>query len=301
MKYTLKNTNERINSLEKKLDEILSKLENPKVEDDADSIYELNIETLERRFGLLEYPAEIVTEIKMRSDKFTDENDNVFVQLPAMYYIIDNEDDKNVSIKFSFHEFENANRLEPQAISKYKNSWINGKIRSIPNVAPDCSQFSYIKSKKLCKWANGEMLNWKTILYIQIIWLFAYGTKENAKILPNEDYSLKESRDCGFADTGKGVGEFLGIEQLFTSGRNLFDFDGWYIDTDLFLLFKKLSDLLATKYNDMFGAWGDYCNCKGHDYKAAFNIEWSFDMNSSWDYDCIYALRLCKPYNDDEI
>ena len=128
----------------------------------------LNIETLERKNAI----EDIIGEVKNKSYEFTDENENVFVQLPGIYFTMSDEN----TIEFSFDKFEDAKKLEPQAISKYKNSWIEGKIRSIPNVAPDVNQFSYNKSNKLCNWVKGELLNWKTILYIQIIWLVAYGT-----------------------------------------------------------------------------------------------------------------------------
>ncbi|WP_281512235.1 hypothetical protein [Mammaliicoccus vitulinus] len=284
-KLTLNNTNKRIDVLEQKLNKILNLLE------ESDSTKEakpkkffINIETMEHS------NKGIVNQVKFLSTEFTDENDNFFVQLPKIWVNIK----ENPIIKVSLFPQDGYMELTPQAISKYKNSWIDGKVRSIPNVAPDLNQFSYLKSLKLCKWANGEMLNWKTVLYIQLVWLCEYGTIQNNDILPNEKYNWSSERDCAFGDTGKGIGEFLGIEQLFTSGRNLVDLSN--PETELWGLYKEWNFDKDFNPNEKFALWCDYN--PDEESEAGFFSDWYGDVRyASWYGDDV-ALRLCKkPYS----
>ena len=135
------------------------------------------------------------------------------------------------------------------------------------------------------------MLNWKTILYIQIIWLVAYGTKNNNDILPNEDYKWNTERDCAFADTGKGIGEFLGIEQLFTSGRNFVDFKDWDKIKELWTLYVSWNYSSDFNPTGKFGLWGDYN--KDEDSKSVFFSRWNDGFYTAWN-DAYYGVRLCK-------
>lgn len=230
---------------------------------------------------------EFLNYVKSLSEEFEDEHKNIYVDLPTIYVSVTNK-----IIHFSFDEVAGYIKLQPQKVSKYKNSLVDGKIRSIPDVAPNFSQFSFNKATKFCKWVDGEQLNWKTVLYIQIMWAYAYGTKNNNDILPNEKYNWNTERDCAFGDTGRGVGEFLGIEQLFTSGRNFVDISGIYcIDDALWRLYKKWNFSQNFDPNNKFAVWGDYD--PGANSYAPFFSTWYSGFRDCWNYD-ISAVRLCK-------
>ena len=230
---------------------------------------------------------EFLNYVESISEKIEDEHKNIYVKLPTIYI-----NTVGRIIYFSFNEIAGYIKLQPQLVSKYKNSWIDGKVRSIPNVAPDLNQFSYLKSLKLCRWVNGEMLNWKTVLYFQIMWAYAYETKENNDILPNEQYEWSNERDCAFGDTGKGIGEFLGIEQLFTSGRNLVDLSN--PETELWGLYKEWNFDKDFNPNEKFALWGDYN--PDEESEAGFFSYWRGRVYDAWTDDD-GALRLCKkPY-----
>lgn len=278
---TLKQTNKRIDSLEEKIEQILLKFDNLFVENKI--VYQLNKETLVSDCTNAD---EILDLVKSKSKEFTDEHDNVYVQLPTIWLII-----KDTELSFGFEKIDGAIELKPQAISKYKNSLVEGKIRSIPNHAPDFTQFSLNKSTKFCKWVDGEQLNWKTVLYIQIMWAYAYQTKNNDKILPNENWKWDSTRDCGFNDTGKGIGEFLEIEQLFTSGRNFVSFDNREELSDLWDLYVSWNYDSDFDADNKFGLWGDYD--RNGTSKGAFYSFWDYEFSFAWNYD-YYGVRLCK-------
>lgn len=218
---------------------------------------------------------------------YTDEYANEYVILPPIY--VRKMEDSKVLVSLS--QFLGGIELKPQMISRYKNSLINGQCRSVPNVAPNFSQFSYNKSKKFAKWVGGEIMNWKTQLYIQLVYLAIYGTKKNDDYLPNEDYHWNEERDCGFGNTGKGIGEFLGIEQLFTSGRNFISLDGYNDNLVLWDLYKKINFDSDFDPNVKYGVWGS-CD-KNPNSSAPFYSNWCDDFGYTWNTG-IYGLRLCK-------
>lgn len=279
---TLKSTNERIDSLESKLDQILKALS--KDNEYEETLFEINTKTLqsgERN------PEGFIKLFKSKSKEFVDEHENIFVQLPTIWVKFDEDE-----LLFVFEEKEDYIKFQPQAISKYKGALVEGKLRSIPNVAPDFTQFSFNKATKFCKWVDGEQLNWKTVLYIQIMWAYAYGTKNNNDILPNEKYNWINERDCAFGDTGRGVGEFLGIEQLFTSGRNFVDISGIYcIDDALWSLYKKWNFNESFDPSGKFAVWGDYD--PDEDSKAVFFSAWGDGFGGCWGAGGS-AVRLCK-------
>lgn len=284
---TLKKINERVDSLEEKIDQILNATKNNYSDSKSKEIetYLLNVETLKSDCT---NPDDFLNLVKSKSKEFTDEHKNIYVQLPTIWLHCIGNNEYN----FTFEPVYGAIELQPQAISKYKNSLVEGKIRSIPNHAPDFTQFSFNKANKFCKWVDGEQLNWKTMFYIQIMWAYAYQTKNNDKILPNENWKWTQERDCGFNDTGKGIGEFLGIEQLFTSGRNFVSFDNrdeledlW----DLYVSWNYDSDFDA---DNKFGIWGDYD--KKTTSKCAFCSGWLYVFSYAWLNGNYWAVRLCK-------
>lgn len=220
---------------------------------------------------------------------YIDEYANEYVILPPIY--VRKMGDSKVLVSLS--QFLGGIELKPQMISRYKNSLIDGKCRSIPNVAPNFTQISYNKSNKFAEWADGEIMNWKTQLYIQLVYLAIYGTKKNDDYLPNEDSDWNEERDCAFGDTGKGIGEFLGIEQLFTSGRNFISFDGHDNNLVLWDLYKGINFDYNFDPNMKYGIWGDYD--KSHNSSAPFCSSWSDGFRSTWFNGCC-GLRLCKTY-----
>lgn len=279
----LKETNEKIDLLEEKLNKIINLL-TPKEDNKANTMtYGLNTKTLTSDCN---NPDDFLNLVKSKSQEFTDEHDNVYVQLPTIWLKINGK-----QLLFSFDEMNDWIELQPQAISKYKNSLVDGKIRSIPNHAPDFSQFSFNKATKFCHWVDGEQLNWKTVLYIQIMWAYAYQTKGNNNFLPNENWKWDETRDCGFGDTGKGIGEFLGIEQLFTSGRNFVSFDNREESSDLwnlYILWNYDSDFDA---DNQFGLWGDFD--KNESTYSAFFSGWDNRLDTAWSGGS-GGVRLCK-------
>lgn len=220
---------------------------------------------------------------------YTDEYANEYVILPPIY--VRKMGDSKVLVSLS--QFLGGIELKPQMISRYKNSLIDGQCRSIPNVAPNFTQFSYNKSKKFAEWVGGEIMNWETQLYIQLVYLAIYGTKKNDACIPNEDYHWNEERDCAFGDTGKGIGEFLGIEQLFTSGRNFISFDGRDGKLILWDLYKEINFDSNFNPNMKYGIWGDYD--KNPKSFAPFRWVWTSDFVSTWNSGSS-GLRLCKTY-----
>lgn len=218
---------------------------------------------------------------------YTDEYGNEYVVLPTIYF----RETGDNKLTISLSQLIGGTELKPQMISKYKNSLIDGKCRSIPNVAPNFTQFSYNKSKKFAEWVGGEIMDWKTQLYIQLVYLAIYGTEENDKYIPNEDYDWNEERDCAFGDTGKGIGEFLGIEQLFTSGRNFISFDGYEDNLILWNLYKEINFNSNFDPNGKYGVWGD-CN-KNSNSSAPFCSDWLDRFYPTWDSG-LNGLRLCK-------
>jgi|GEM_PF-2639708 len=257
---TLKALNEKIEALTNKLDLLLTQ----KMEKDP-IVYRFehdgNFNDIKVTNGL---PPIITTEI-------TDENGNVFVNFPTIYV-----DWVSEVLAISLEKLSGFIELTPQRISKYKNALIDGKVRSISGVAPNFNQMSYLRFEEFIKWAGGEMLNWKTVLYLQILWLFTKKTKETK----GEDYNWNTERYTGYQNTGKGIGEFLGIEQLF-SGYTLFSLEN--NDDPLFELFKKMGMETAEDYNDKFGY-----------YRNFFDTRWYGGFYVAW-YDGDYgSARLCK-------
>lgn len=280
---TLKKINKRIDSLEEKINQLLNAIRNNKKDSQIIETYLLNVENLKSDCT---NPDEFLNLVKSKLKEFTDEHKNVYVQLPTIWLII-----KDTELSFDFEKIDGAIELKPQAISKYKNSLVEGQIRSIPNHAPDFTQFSFNKATKFCNWVDGEQLNWKTVLYIQIMWAYAHQMKNNDEFLPNEDLKWDEERDCGFDDTGKGIGEFLGIEQLFTSGRNFVSFDNREESSDLWDLYVSWNYDSDFDADNKFGLWGDYnINCNS---KSAFFSGWSSGFGYAWSAD-FSGVRLCK-------
>ncbi|MFA7449222.1 MAG: hypothetical protein WCY90_00140 [Bacilli bacterium] len=255
---TLKALNEKIEALTNKLDLLLTQ----KMEKDP-IVYRFehdgNFNDIKVTNGL---PPIITTEI-------TDENGNVFVNFPTIYV-----DWVSEVLAISLEKLSGFIELTPQRISKYKNALIDGKVRSISGVAPNFNQMSYLRFEEFIKWAGGEMLNWKTVLYLQILWLFTKKTKETK----GEDYNWNTERYTGYQNTGKGIGEFLGIEQLF-SGYTLFSLEN--NDDPLFELFKKMGMETAEDYNDKFGY-----------YRNFFDTRWFGRFDGAWDDGG--SARLCK-------
>lgn len=287
---TLKQTNERIDLLEEKIEQILNVIKSNNKNSQRIETYWLNINNLESNCTNAD---NFLNLVKAKSKEFTDKHDNVYVQLPTIWIIFKDETlefifDKN---ELAFIEPDTYEELKPQAISKYKNSLVDGKIRSIPNHAPDFTQFSFNKSTKFCNWVDGEQLNWETVLYIQIMWAYAYQTKKNNEFLPNETWKWDNARDCGFNDTGKGIGEFLGIEQLFTSGRNFVSFDNRKKFSDLWNLYVSWNYNSDFDACNKYGLWGDYDRNAAS--KSAFFSGWGDEFNLAWD-DGYYGVRLCK-------
>ena len=258
---TLKALNEKIETLTNKLDLLLTQ----KMKKDP-IVYRFehdgNFNDIKVTNGL---PPIITTEI-------TDENGNVFVNFPTIYV-----DWVSEVLAISLEKLSGFIELTPQRISKYKNALIDGKVRSISGVAPNFNQMSYLRFEEFIKWAGGEMLNWKTVLYLQILWLFTKKTKETK----GEDYKWNTERYTGYQNTGIGIGEFLGIEQLF-SGYTLFSLEN--NDDPLFELFKKMGmEKSSDGYNDKLGY-----------YRNFFDARWSYWFGFAWNYVNGYSARLCK-------
>lgn len=260
-KLTLLGLNEKIEKLTYKLELLLA----DKKEKDQKPIIELFNLTHDGKFNNIKLDNELT---KKRFNEFIDENDNEFVQLTPIYVKF-----SETTIQIAFQEFAGAYELVPQYISKYKNALIEGKVRSVHGVAPNFNQMSYLRFEEFIKWAGGEMLNWKTVLYLQILWLFTKKTKETK----GEDYNWNTERYTGYQNTGKGIGEFLGIEQLF-SGYTLFSLEN--NDDPLFELFKKMGMETAEDYNDKFGY-----------YRNFFGTRWGNGFYDAW---VSASARLCK-------
>lgn len=273
---TIRELEKRLEQLEKTIDKLCK--ENAKKE------YQFHVKKMTSNCT---NPEDFLNLVKSKSEEFTDNYGNVYVQLPTIYLQYLGSDEYRFAFEPTNEEME---ELIPQAISKYKNSLINGQIRSIPNVAPNFNQMSYNKVTKFCGWVEGEQLNWKTVLYIQIMWAYAYQTKNNNDILPNENWEWDKERDCGFDNTGKGIGEFLGIEQLFTSGRNFVSFASRDEGSDLWKLYALWNYGSNFDADKKLGIWGDYNEEK--DSQSAFFFCWNFDFDYAWGNDC--SVRLCK-------
>lgn len=287
-KLTIKSTNERIDSLESKLDLIIKKLNTSK------SINEVATSKQYKQYCIVNIKDGAIIDGHLDnivSEDIIDEFANFYVKLTPLF--VKQLDDNQVML--STEEFEEAVELVPQLISKYKNSLINGQCRSIPNVAPDFTQLSYNKSKKFAEWVGGEIMNWETQLYIQLVYLATYGTKKNDDYIPNEDWNWDAERDCGFGDTGQGIGEFLEIEQLFTSGKNFISFGGYDDESKscLWNIYKSLNDDVKFNPSNRFGIWGDYG--KTSDSIAPFWFDGVRGFYYSWNGDG-YGLRLCKAF-----
>ena len=288
-KLTLKSTNERIERLEKMIESFLERygyVENSKGDINSRLYFSINFATLKSD---CKNSSDFLNMVEIKSSEFTDDYGNVYVQLPPIWinlekkhFTFENQDDN-----------ENFISLRPQAISKYKNSLIEGKIRSIANVAPNFNQVSFNKSTKFCNWVNGEQLNWLTVLYIQIMWVFAYQTKHNDDILPNENYKWNEERDCAWENTGNDIGKFLGIEQLFTSGKNFVSFEEVEENKELWKIYKQWNYHEEFDDKNRFGLWGDYDNDESS--ISPFFSGASHFFHYSWDCD-FYSVRLCKKH-----
>lgn len=212
-------------------------------------------------------------EIALRRKFITDDNENEFVQLPTIYVAFNEE-----QITISFEKLDReSHKLVPQLVSRYKNALIEGKVRSLTGVAPNFNQMSYLRFNEFVKLAGGEMLHWKTILYLQILWLFINKTKETTA----EDYEWDIARYTGYGDTGNAISEFLGIEQLF-SGYTFFNLSN-HKDDHLFELFKQMGMEKADNYGNKFGY-----------YKNFFDSRWNGWFDFAWNYDYDYSARLCK-------
>lgn len=286
-KLTIKSTNERIDSLESKLDLIIKKLNT------SESINEV---TTSKQYCIVNIRTGAIIDGYLEnlvSEDVIDEFNNYYVKLTPLF--VKPLDDNQV--KISTKEFEGAVKLVPQLISKYKNSLIKGQCRSIPNVAPNFTQFSYNKAKQFADLVDGEIMNWETQLYIQLVYLATYGTKKNDDYIPNEDCNWDAERDCGFGDTGQGIGEFLGIEQLFTSGKNFISFGGYDDESKscLWNIYKLLNYDVKLKPSNGFGIWGDYG--KTSDSIAPFWFNWVRGFYYCWNSDG-YGLRLCKAFEE---
>lgn len=283
---TLKSTNERIDSLESKLDLIIKKLNT------SESTNEVKAS---KQYCIIDIEEGKIIDGKLEnilSEDIIDDFDNYYVRLtPLFVKALDNN-----QVMVSHEEFEGSIKLIPQMISKYKNSLINGQCRSIPNVAPNFTQFSYNKAKKFADWVEGEIMNWETQLYIQLVYLATYGTKKNDDYIPNEDYHWDAERDCAFGDTGKEIGEFLEIEQLFTSGRNFISFGGYDDESKscLWNIYKSLNYDANFDPSNKFGVWGDYD--KTSDSTAPFCSGWVSGFDCAWSCDGLDGLRLCKAF-----
>lgn len=261
---SLKVLNEKIEALTNKLELLLG----DKKDAVPAPIIELFNLTHDGKFNNIKLDNELT---KKRFNEFIDEYDNEFVHLTPLYVKF-----SETTIQISFQEFAGAYELVPQYISKYKNSLIEGKVRSISDVAPNFNQMSYFRFEQFIKWAGGVMLNWKTVLYLQILWLFIKKTKETKE----EDYNWNTERYTGYQNTGKGIGEFLGIEQLF-SGYTFFSLEN--NDDPLFALFKLMGMEKAEDYNDKFGY-----------YRNFFDSRWYGGFNHAWNNDHYRSARLCK-------
>lgn len=268
---TLKSLDEKINNLAKKIDLLIKgqEQEQEKAEQEPPKRFRLhhnNFETFENLSKDNRKP-------NIETVEFTDYNRNVFIQLPTIYVCWGYD---FITIDFEDTDDSSYIELKPQAISKYKNALINGKVRSIPNVPPNFNQMSYLRFKEFVKWAGGEMMNWKTVLYLQLMWLFIKETKET----PSEPHKWDINRYTSYQDTGQGVDEFLGIEQLF-SGYTLFSLEGLDDSVELKSLFIKLGmEPSKTGYADMHGV-----------YMSLFKHVWDDGFDDAWDFS---AARLCK-------
>lgn len=292
-KLTIKSTNERIDSLESKLDLIIKKLNTSESINGVTASKQCKqycIVDISRGGAIIDGHLENIV-----SEDIIDKFDNFYVKLTPLFVKTLNNSYK---VKISTEEFKGAIKLIPQMISKYKNSLINSQCRSIPNVAPNFTQFSYNKAKKFADWVDGEIMNWETQLYIQLVYLATYGTKKNDDYIPNEDYHWDAERDCAFGDTGKGIGEFLEIEQLFTSGKNFISFGGYdnKSKSRLWNIYKLLNYDVNFNPSNKFGVWGDYD--KINSSAAPFYVDWGACSSYAWGNDGACCLRLCKAFEE---
>lgn len=183
--------------------------------------------------------------------------------------------------------------IHPQQISEYKNSLINGQIRSIPHVAPNFNQLSFNKSAKFCKWVGGEHMSGITYLYLMLICIFTRGTCDN--VVRGEDFDWDNERDCGFGDTGEQP-TFCGLEQIICSGYNFIELRSFDKQPQLFELLKELlmrGDLKSQdSYEDIFGYFGG----TGDDENALFYAVYDgrFGLDGSGDL----SPRLCRSSED---
>lgn len=266
-KLTLKSINDKIEQLNEKLERLLNSSESENINKVDADIFTLTHNGNFDDINIMgKSPAFLPRELK---DGFN----NVFIELPTIWV---SYDEKKIRISFENRDdIKGWTELKPQVVSKYKNALIDGKVRSISGVAPNFNQMSYLRFEEFIKWAGGEMLNWKTVLYLQILWLFTKKTKETK----GEDYNWNTERYTGYQNTGKGIGEFLGIEQLF-SGYTLFSLEN--NDDPLFELFKKMGMETAEDYNDKFGY-----------YRNFFDTRWAYGFNYAWVNDYYSSARLC--------
>lgn len=318
---TVKTLSAKVEDLQEKINLILKKLEGIKTEGTKakeDENWE-GIASFKYR-KLYDEKDHIFKEediIKMTKE-ITDEYGNVYVCLPPLYINL-NDDERIINLSFSPSAFEDSIKLKPQMISKYKNSLINGQCRSIPGVAPDFNGISYLTAKKLIKSVGGEMMNWKTQLYIQLIYLAMFRKSQDAvERFSSEYYSWDEEKGCSFSDTGKGEGEFLGIEQLFTSGYTFISFDGLHFDfiNDMYCL-EYYYEIINQTIGSMdfieiaemdkrdedrpdFGLWGLLGrveligDCPRDEYKAVLSVKDGHYYRSHSDILSDYSPRLCK-------
>lgn len=261
-------TDEKINDLADKVDQLLDlKVKGPQ----RHSYFELHHS---KKFGELQNAFKDNRKPRITLIEFTDDNGNVFIQLPTIYV---NWGQDFIAIDFEKPDDSAFIALQPQAISKYKNSLIEGKVRSIPNVPPNFNQMSYKRFEEFIKLADGEMLHWETVLYLQIMFLFIIELADT----PTEDSDWDLERYTGYQDTGKGINEFLGIEQLF-SGYTVFSLDG----------------LVASPFKSLFIDLGMIESSSGYIgnygyYKYLFFPYYRNDVSYGWYPDG--GARLCKP------
>lgn len=277
---TVKTLSAKVEDLQEKIDLILKKLEGMEVK----KIEEKEVVTITYIRG---WNKGIISDLFNEKDiiektkEITDEYDNTYICLPPLYIRIEEE-----KADLSFYPLKGGIELRPQMISKYKNSLINGQCRSIPGVIPDFNEMSFEKSEKFVEWADGEMMNWKTQLYIQLVFFATYGLDNSL---------LKEEAYCG--DTGRGIGEFLGIEQLFCFGYNFISFKDFHQREELEFLYKSVNnrDSITTIIDedgniDGYGLWG--WSSTDHYYLPIFNIYYIHKDEES--ISKTYFPRLCK-------
>lgn len=249
--------------------------------------------------------------IKMTKE-ITDEYGNIYVCLPPLYINLSDEA-RIINLSFSPSSFKSCVELKPQMISKYKSSLINGQCRSVPGVTPNFNGIPYFASKNLIESVGGEMMNWKTQLYIQLIYLAVFRKEQDAlDRFPGEDYDLNDKWGCIFKDTGEGEGEFLGIEQLFTSGYTFISFDDFtssFINDicRLEFYYKIINGTLrirnfsgkakAPEYGNQldFGLWGLLgIDCFRDDYKDVLSTRGKDTYKNYFEFPGDSSARLCK-------